>query len=88
MHILCVCACATKNHLQAVSNSANGIDVMEVVCMCKIISSGALHHSQWQVGLVADRDDSLESAIARGTVEQWEVLNDMAYDAYMELMNA
>lgn len=83
-----MCACATKSHLQAVSNSANGIDVMEVVCMCKIISSGALHHSQWTVGLVADRNDGVESAIARGVSTQCEVLNELAYDEYVGLMNA
>lgn len=55
--------------------------------MGKIISSGALHHSQWQVGLVADRDDSLESAVARG-LPVCEVLSELVHDDYVELMNA
>lgn len=54
----------------------------------KIISSGGLHHSQWQVGLVADREDSVESVIARGFVRGIEVINEMVYDNIMELMNA
>ena len=53
----------------------------------KIISSGALHHSQWQVGLVADREENIESAMRRG-LPLWEVLNELAHDGYVELMNA
>jgi hypothetical protein len=56
--------------------------------MGKIISSGALHHSQWQVGLVADREPSVESAIALGFVRGVEVINELVYDNLVELMNA